>query len=619
MTSFPHVIDAPSAAGVPSPSGFYRRFWEILSHPQASKLVVVLALLAPLPALWTGWESDDLIHKLVLQYPDRARELGFPNTATPGGLFTFLDGQPGTVQRMVDRGLLPWWTHPEAKSSFLRPLTFVTHWLDYGLWPESPLLMHAHSLMWYSLLIIAVGRFFRTFSGAAAWGTLAALLYAMDDAHATPVGWIANRSAILTTLFGVLSVHAYQRTSHQNRDREGAVKESHEGRAAWITAFWLSGALLSGEGGAAAGAYLLAYALIIDPRPLRRRAASLLPSVIAVGAWLLFWTVGGYGTYAVGMYTNPFTQPGRYVWEVITRMPVILLGTLAFPPPDAFLLMTSSASAIYGIVAGAIIALLGVRTWRILVIDTAARFFSVGMVLAALLPCTTFPSDRNLMFVGLGAMGLVARIVAVDTREAVRAAARRRSLGLAGTLLIIHIVLAGFAFPLRASMPVGPGRITRQLEIPTDLVPQDPATMVVVLNSPSAFYASSMPVRLALQGKPAPHLRVLSPSLAGVEIETMDDHTIRLSPFGPFMRHPFDRIYRGDDWPLRDGEVVEPAGLQVTVEKVVDRVPASLRCRFDKPLSDPSMHWIKWEHGNFVPANPPRPGERLTLPPCIPK
>ena len=613
MATFPPVIDAPSSTGTPSLSGFYPRFWKTLGHPQAAKLVLVLALLGPLPALWTGWECDDVIHKLVMQYPDRARALGLPNTPTPGGLFTFLDGKVNSDG--VDRGLFPWWIHPDAKSNFFRPLTFATHWLDYQLWPESPVWMHIHSLAWYALLVAAVLTYFRTLAQGAAWGTLAALLYAIDDAHATPVAWIANRSAILTALFGVLALQAYQRKTRKLEKSKSRKVE----KGAWITAFWLAGALLSGEGGAATGAYLLAFALILDQRPLRVRALALVPSFMVVGLWLVVWNTQGYGTYAVGMYTNPFAQPAQYLMDVVIRMPVILLGTLALPPPDAFLLMPKAASVLYVGAAYAMVILIGFWTRGLWVRDPAARFAAVGMVLSALAPCTAFPSDRNLMFVGLGAMCMVARIVAVQTQGDHRVPGNTQHRRLAGVLLVIHIALAGVALPIRASMPVGPVGIIRQLEIPVDLVPADPAQTVVVLNHPSVIYVPYVAFRLALAGKSAPRIRTLSPSLAGVDLQCLDEQTIRLNYFGPFVWHPVDQVFRSNDWPLVQGQEVALSGLTVTVEKVVSHAPVQLRIRFDQPLDDPSFVWIKWVDGAFERTPPPKPGQRISLRPCIPK
>lgn len=613
--------DLDPSSRVASHGTILTRFLSALARPRASALIVLLATVLPLPALFVGWESDDFVHKLVLQYPDKAGALGLPNTPTPGGMFHNLDGGQGMVQRAVDQGLLPWWTHPEVKASFLRPLTFATHWLDYRLWPESPLLMHAHSLGWYVLLVVAVVRFFRRCSGGMAWGTLAALLYAIDDTHATPIGWIANRNAVLATFFGVLSLHAYIGgcTSGPSEGGRSTDRSTSVWRPASWTALWLLMALLCGEVGAATWAYLLAGVLLLDRRPWSRRMAALLPAVLVSGIWLIAWKTGGYGTHAVGMYTDPFAQPFTFLQEVAMRLPVLLLAALALPPADTFLVLPPAGNLAYSAVAAILIvgfaAWTGQRLWQ----DRMSRFFIVGALVSALPPCAVTPSDRSLMFVGLGVMGLVTRIihlVAAGEWDVRHGAGIRR---LAAFLLFFHLVAAGIALPFRAYIPLGPRWLTQQFDVPLDLVPHDAGVTVVVVNNASAFNVGHLPMRVALKGGSPPRMRVLAPSLSGVRLERLDEHTLQVSPYGPFLYPPIDRVFRGEDVPLRTGETVSLKGMTVLVDEVTGYAAASYRVRFDVPLEDSSLVWIRWENGTFARTQPPVAGQPVTLPLAVPQ
>ncbi len=67
----------------------------------------------------------------------------------------------------------------------------MTHWIDYQLWPDSPLLMHAHSLIWLGLAAATAAFLYRRFEPSATAG-LAVLLFAIDDAHIMPAMWLAN-------------------------------------------------------------------------------------------------------------------------------------------------------------------------------------------------------------------------------------------------------------------------------------------------------------------------------------------------------------------------------------------------------------------------------------------
>jgi hypothetical protein len=84
------------------------------------------------------------------------------------------------------------------------------------------------------------------------------------------------------------------------------------------------------------------------------------------------------------------------------------------------------------------------------------------MVLSAVPVCATFPMDRLLTFVSIGAFGLIARFLhAVFDRTrpgSARIAYRRPAVALAYFLVVVHGVFAPVALPLRAGNPLGPGR-----------------------------------------------------------------------------------------------------------------------------------------------------------------
>src|SRR6185369_5071046 len=104
---------------------------------------------------------------------------------------------------------LPWWSAPDLKLAFCRPLSALSLWLDYRLFPNSPALMHAESLLWFAALLGVVTFLYRRLLAPAWVAGLAALLYAVDPGHAVPVAWLANRNAVFATLFGVLALLAH--------------------------------------------------------------------------------------------------------------------------------------------------------------------------------------------------------------------------------------------------------------------------------------------------------------------------------------------------------------------------------------------------------------------------
>ncbi len=74
-----------------------------------------------------GWMVDDYVHQAALtRHPD------LPALhRSPGSLFTFVDGDPERLGEVVSRGIWPWWSAPELRLAFWRPISGLSHALDY--------------------------------------------------------------------------------------------------------------------------------------------------------------------------------------------------------------------------------------------------------------------------------------------------------------------------------------------------------------------------------------------------------------------------------------------------------------------------------------------------------
>ena len=65
--------------------------------------------------------------------------------------------------------------------------------VDYQLWPGHPEYMHLHSLLWLSAVVAAVTALYPdACSGRPGVAGLAALLYAVDEAHAWPATYLGE-------------------------------------------------------------------------------------------------------------------------------------------------------------------------------------------------------------------------------------------------------------------------------------------------------------------------------------------------------------------------------------------------------------------------------------------
>ena len=152
---------------------------------------------------------------------------------------------------------------------------------------------------------------------------MAALLYAIDDSHGTAVGFLANRNALLATLFGVLALLAHHRWRRDGW-RAGAL----------LGPILLAMSLLSAEAGIGIFAYFLAYALVLDRGPAWQRLKGLIGYVLVVFVWRVLWWYQGYGVEGMGMYTDPLADPIGFLFLMAVRGPILLLGQWAFPPAE---------------------------------------------------------------------------------------------------------------------------------------------------------------------------------------------------------------------------------------------------------------------------------------------
>ena len=401
------------------------------------RVVTLCALLLAATSVGPHRALDDYVLALIAQ--GRGGPVGLRRS--PLDLFTFTTGAVADNHRLMDVGLmLPWWTDPELKIAFFRPLASVTHWVDERLWPASPVAMHLHSLVWFGVLLLAVGLVYVRLDGSPRAAGLAFLLYAFDDAHGPTLAWLANRNALIAGALGAGALIAH----------DAWRRRASRAAAVLAPALLLLG-LLAGELAIGAVGYIAAYALALDEGPLRKRLASLVPAAVVVAAWRACWLAAGYGARGSGAYVDPLASPMAFFAELPLRLAVLIHGQFSAPPSDLAFLAPPTHRPLLVAIA---IATVGVVTWILLPYvrrERTCRFWAVGMALSLLPLGATFPSDRLLLFVGIGACALLARpfddFVGEAKVGALRAGARSF---LTGCLLLLHVVGAPLLLAVRS-------------------------------------------------------------------------------------------------------------------------------------------------------------------------
>lgn len=580
------------------------RLRECLAGPRTPLIVAGVAALLTLPSLRAGWYLDDHYHRFVLLdlyiKPD-AR-------SAPLDMFRFMDGNAQRTRDMMDTGVIPWWTDPEIKGRFWRPVTVLTHWIDVRLWPHAAALQHLHSVAWYAMLAGLVAVFLRRINGPTWVAGLAAVMYAIDDGHGMAVGWIANRNEMITAAFGVMSLIAHDRWRRDGK-LAGAV----------AAPLLLTSALLAKESAVAVAAYLFAYAMFLDPGGPRARILSLLPAAGVIVAWRVAWSAMDYGVQYLGLYVDPIAEPLGFVQALAGRLPVMLLGLWLFPPADIQILFDTTGKLILTLAATAV--LLGLLWTMSATIrrSPTAKFHATGMLLAAVPFCSTFPSDRLMFFAGIGAFGLLAEFIAsVFAHSPTAGPAPGRMRRAAAFLLVaVHLVLAPLALPLRAAYPVGPEDYMDKFHVRTPLDASAADKAVVVINAPSAIHVGYIGALNMLEGRPVPKFtRVLTSGPAASTVSRPDARTLIVRPDGGYLVWLFDRLFREEGRDLKLGEQVALTGMIAEVTALTDDGrPAEVAFRFDVPLEDESLIWLRWnaDRETYEHCDPLEIGETKTF------
>ncbi len=541
----------------------------------------------PLSPLWIGLTLDDLGQRVIVEQ----RQVGW---ASPFDLFNLVSVRPEVRARMTELGAYFWWIGPNTKIDYWRPVAALTHFIDYSLWPRCAWLMHLENLAWYAALVVACGAFYGRFLRVAWIAGLATFLYAFDHSHAGPVAWIANRNALMSMLFGVLSLLAHDGWRRGRR------------RVLAVAAPSLLGlALFSAESGVAIAGYFVAYALFIDRGTRRARAATVAPSAFVVVVWRVVYAGLGHGIASSGIIADPFVDPGLFLQRAIPSLPVQVMSAVFAFPADVAATDPRTLAAV-ALASIALLAVFGQIVFSLFRRDRTTRFFAAGMVMSALPLGAALPTDRYLFWAGLGAVGLVAKLAQVFANPARKMTLGRLPRWICGAALIGHGVISPWVFPYRAA---GPYVVEANAERVAATLPDSADTAnqtVVVLNGPLDMMASMIPViRVAKRGVVPAHLYFLYSGTHDLSVARADANTLDVRPERGWLYDTGDRAFRGT--PFRVGEVADLAQMRAEVrELTADGRADDVRFSFPSNLEDPSLIFMTWGRRGL---------ERLALPP----
>ena len=571
-------------------------------------LLVLAGIVNNIGSLGWGFFYDDFVHQYVLRHREA------DSTLRPWSLYDF-GARPGPGHPAHTRGFAPWWTSPDFRIRFFRPVTSATIYLDYLLYDDWAPGYHLTSLVLFGVFLGLSFKLYRDLgvpSTAALW---ALALLAFEDNNTLPVGWTANRNTLLAGLFTVatlLAVHHYRRTS--------------KWRYLFTAVVSFGLALGSKESGLIVVILIGLYLLLLDARrgntPSGAAHHRLLRSgtlwlFVGLGtAYLVFYLTAGYGTRCT-LYCAPWRDVGGYAYRLLVLIPLsgvsLLFGTsadLAASLPHMTWILVGAAIPVV-LVAGRIV----LRTvgW------TPLTGFAVAWLFCSLLPeAGAEPSDRLFMNASVGyamVIGLFFHRLGsprqwLTQRQYVRG-------GFASILFLTGVVISIPMTTLRgrfiAYKLAGVDReIIANAEI--DRTGSAPAE-VFLLNSPSSLLALTfLPTWSVVHDDYDSHISNLQMGRRAITWTRENSNTMTLTCDGtPFGDHRYERLFVGDRMPQAGSVAYETAAFAAVPLEVEPTGVRTVLLRFHKSLDHPSYQFLAWRDGRLARIEVPAIGETIEL------
>ncbi len=556
-----------------------RRFWIWA----LAVLAIGLALRAP--SLPSGFGMDDFAQLAML-------EGVYPADRPIWDLFSFSSGDPREVHTLMSRGSLAWWSHPQLKLSALRPTSSLLMWLDVQMFGHKAIWHHAHTLLWWALMLGSAALLLRRVLPTR-WAALALLLYALDECHTYPIGWLANRNAIVSATFAFLALWAHVRH-----------REDGWTRGRWVSALALALALSAGEYALCILPFFVLYELLSAPGDRRTRVRALLPMLGLFVVYVVIHRALGFGSFASNVYVDPLREPLAWLGIAKLRVPILVADMFLAIPTGKLALYPKlmKAQALLGPAAALVLAILVPAVWkRRDALGKKRLVWLLSACVLGILPvASSFVSARLLLIPAIGGHAVVAALL-LDAWDRARDRVHRlhpltvaRSV-IAVALLVAHVGLAsywGFEETRNIhTLNVGTRRASLLMQVDDAKVPQQ---RLVVLTAADPMTLLYPPLVRWVEGHPLPRSWwVLSLAPKPHTLTRVADDAFEMEVVdGAMLLGPVERLFRRPAFAFSPGERVHLDGLTVQIIKMKAGHPLRVRYTFETSVDDPSIVFL---------------------------
>jgi hypothetical protein len=443
-------------------------------------------------------------------------------------------------------------------------------------------------------------------AGGAAVAGLAMLAFAVDDSHAMPAAWIANRHALVALVFCavILVFHFKWRQT------------GHIGYLA-VALSGLALGLVASEAVLGVTAFIGAWQFCCDRVRWGRRLAALAPYTAVVVAWRLIYNHFGFGITGSGLYLDPVTAPFEFSAALLERWPVMLAAHWFPLPVDVVMFLPQVARNVLT-VACVVMTLLLLWLFAPLLRRSAdARFWAVSMSLALVPLCAAFPMLRNLFIASIGGAALLAlqaqAVGLLSGGEGLEAGRTRRWLTIA--LLVVHLPLAAASLAFQAANQTVFASFFSGGDRTVPDVPEIEQQSLIFVTG-HEFPTAYTPIYRWVESRHAPQRTALLATISSDNRITREDtNTLVIEPTAGYLSVESDCLERHASVSFTVGETVWMPDFDAEVRSVTDDGRAkAVAFRFREPLSSARYRLMMWGPRGAEPFELPAVGETVVLP-----
>lgn len=552
-------------------------FDQLASSRHAFLITIIIGIALVLPSLAAGLFADDFLHAVLIGETGLVKQ---PDNLSLFHLFSFIDTDTERRMQLFGFSITPWWISPDFSLLFFRPLSEITHYIDYTLFREHVPLMHLHSIIWYAAVLALVAYIYHLFCPSRKLALLSLLLFIADSTHGFTVSWLANRNVLIAATFSLLALACHY--------------HFREKASYWYLFFSLLCIIcsfLAAESGIVVGTLLFAYAIFYDKAGYLRGLLYLLPAFVIFIIWISLYKHYGYG--AIGNYAyyiDPIESSGLF----LQNLPDRFLRTLAIQfnalpvhlvkPYQAFML--AAGSFFFALL------LLALAKSQ----SSSYRFFLCFLFLA-IIPITSGElQDRNMLFVGIAACPILAQ--AILYLHHLHAQYIRRPL-----LTIIIGFHLGISALLMLPISYAPKILASSSISTAESLPADITGQYIISVGIPVFDASYIAAIRRIHHLPLPkQLWNVTTRTQGLRITRQDSHTMVIdNPEGLLGDIDFMlRSMRFD--PISIGETINMNGLLLTIDKInLAGTPVTATLEVNPSIQADDIVFYHWSSMQLVP------------------